>query len=164
MSPVRQVSFHDEFRAAPLKQTITILCFSAAVSSMALSAQSSPDIAGVYFGVAGLKDLRGLEVAVGVPGSCGGAPASVALRLLKVQGENSPQTSIKFGMGPYDERWFIHPGLIVARDPRFGGQIGIGLWGTAIPTQHLYLSVSLEALKSKGFTDRQAVFSLGYHL
>ena len=142
-------------RILPGSVTIALLAF--------FPLLAGPDPAGYYFGVAGLKNSTGLEMAIGVPGICGGAPLSLGLRALKLQDENSPQVSARLGFGTFGEAWLLHAGVVVAADPRFAGQAGLGVWGFYTQIPYTYLGFALEGLKSNRGTERQAVFSIGFH-
>jgi hypothetical protein len=112
---------------------------------------------------AGLKDSLGLECFVASVTDEGKALGSTALRILMIQHQISPQFSLRTGAGPSGESWLVHGGVILARDPRDGAQIGAGIWGASVPVGSLQAGLSLEALASRRTTQRQAVFTLGYH-
>ena len=129
---------------------------------LALQAQDH-DLPGLTLSVSGMRQAEGLEALLVTTTDEPWLSGSTAFRIMEVKHQTTPQFSLRTGAGFSQEGWLAHLGVILARDPAKGAQLGLGLWAVVLPVGPLSLGLSLEALKSKAATQRQAVFTLGYH-
>lgn len=121
------------------------------------------DANGGYLGFVGAARTRGLEIGVGVPGSCDGPVISAKVALEKVEAFKSLRGSVCLGTGWFAPRWYLHGGPVLARDPERGGEAGIGLWGAVLITPSLYAGLDARSLWARRATEHEFRISVGWH-
>jgi hypothetical protein len=128
-----------------------------------LSAQAAPDFDanGVYAGGVASARAAGVELGLGVPGSCDGPVLSCLLDLQKVDQQHPLRGTLRVGVGSFWSRGYVHAGPVLGHDPLHGGQGGVGLWGAFLLAPKLYAGVGAQTLWSRGAVDHQVLVSLG---
>lgn len=119
---------------------------------------------GVYLGAAISAHARGLEAGIGSPILDIGPALSSRCLIQKVDGHRSLRASICLGVGTAGQRWYLHAGPALGRDPVHGGQAGVAAWGAVLVRPSLYAGLDVRALWSRSAADREVTLSLGWHL
>jgi hypothetical protein len=120
------------------------------------------DANGGYRGLVGSARARGLEIGIGVPGSCDGPVISAKAALEKVEAFKSLRGSVCFGTRWFAPRWYLHAGPVLARDPGRDGEAGVGLWGAVLITPSLYAGLDARSLWARRATEHEFRISVGW--
>lgn len=129
-----------------------------------LNAQAPPfDANGGYLGATVSARAKGLEVGIGLPGSCDGPILSSRIVVQKVEDQGSLRASVCIGAGLFAPRWYLHGGPVIAHDPVHGGEGGVAAWGAFLLTPSIYAGLDARALWAKRAVEHQVTLSLGWH-